>query len=319
MAFEAFEDLYDAVMEHYGRQEFASAYELLTAEGPRFPEDATMALYLRSCLAARLGERDQAIAILREALDRGFWFSEAVMRQSPSWQPLQGEPAFEELAAVAITRAEAARADPLVLPLVPLPGLLPGQRYPLVFALHGNGDNAAHTLRGWGALAQQGWLLAALQSSQPVSSSQFVWDDQERALADIASRYERFAAEFPVDQSRVILAGFSMGGETALRACLAGTIPARGFLLLGPGGPTIDEPQDWLPLIEAARGRGLRGYILMGETDATIPHDAIRELAALLNREGIPCELEEIPGLRHDYPADAGPYLRRALAFIGGR
>lgn len=319
MAFETFEHLHDAVMEHYQRQEFASAYELLTGEGPRFTEDATMVLYLRSCLAARLGEHGRAIAILREALERGFWFSATVMRQSPSWQPLQGDPAFEALAAIAIERAEAARTDPLLLPLVPLPGLLPGQRYPLLFALHGNGDNAAHTLRGWGALARQGWLLAALQSSQPVSSSQYVWDDQEQALADIASRYARFAAEFPVDESRVVLAGFSMGGETALRACLAGTIPARGFLLLGPGGPTIDAPGEWLPLIEQARGRGLRGYILMGGADATIPHGEIRELAALLNQHGIPCGLEEIPDLRHDYPADAGPYLQRALRFIGGR
>src|SRR5690348_4945115 len=113
-----------------------------------------------------------------------------------------------------------------------------------------------------------------------------------------------------------------MGGETALRAALLGTIPVRGFILLGPGGPTIDTPDAWLPLLDAAASRGLRGYVFLGGADDDIPQDAVREIVAHLNTHGIPCGLETIPAIAHEYPADFGPYLARALAFIeqpGGR
>jgi hypothetical protein len=86
-------------------------------------------------------------------------------------------------------------------------------------------------------------------------------------------------------------------------------------LLLGPGGPTIDNPQEWLPLIEQ-RARNLRGYVLMGERDHNIEQEAIRQLVNLLNKNGIPCELETIPDLVHEYPRDVTPYLLRALDFI---
>src|SRR5919204_212614 len=86
-----------------------------------------------------------------------------------------------------------------------------------------------------------------------------------------------------INPGRVVIAGFSLGGETALRAVLSGAVPARGFILLGPGGPTIDTPEEWLPLIEEGSDRKLRGYVLLGEEDAGVPQDAIRKLVELLN------------------------------------
>jgi predicted esterase len=90
----------------------------------------------------------------------------------------------------------------------------------------------------------------------------------------------------------------------------------KGFILLGPGGPTIDTPEEWLPLIKEGAERNLRGYVLLGEEDAGVPHDAIRTLVDLLNANGIPCHLEMLPGLAHQYPPDTGPALSRALGFI---
>ena len=111
-----------------------------------------------------------------------------------------------------------------------------------------------------------------------------------------------------------------LGGETALRAALSGMVPVRGFILLGPGGPTIDTPEAWRrsapTLIRQGAERNLRGYVLLGEEDAGVPHDAIRALVELLNANGIPCHLEILPGLAHEYPPDPGPVLSRALGFI---
>src|SRR5205823_9745002 len=126
-------------------------------------------------------------------------------------------------------------------------------------------------------------LLAAVQSSQIAATKTYLWDDQATAMRDIEARYADLRRLHAIDAGRVVLAGFSLGGETALRAALSGAIPTKGFILLGPGGPTIDTPEEWLPLITQGAERNLRGYVLLGEEDAGVPHDAIRTLVELLN------------------------------------
>lgn len=312
----SFEELYDQAMVLYGTRAFGEVLDLMTAEGGRFPDHAAEVYYLRSCMAARLDRPEQAIGILQEALDRGLWYGEQMMHATPSWQPLQGLPAFRRLAAICKERQDAEHIESRVFVLEPAGGCATAPGCPLLLALHGNGDNGTRSLQGWAPVAAAGWLLAALQSSQVASVNAYIWDDQATALGEVATQYAALQAQHTLDPTRVLIAGFSMGGETALRAALEGTIPARGFILLGPGGPGIDTPDSWLPLIARAAGRGLRGYVLIGEADNNIPQAEIRMLVDLLNSHGIPCLLETLPGMKHEYPADFGPVLGRALAFV---
>ncbi|MDQ3927725.1 MAG: dienelactone hydrolase family protein [Chloroflexota bacterium] len=317
MAIETFDDLYNKGMEYYRNQQYADALDLLTREGERFPEDAPMVLYLRSCMAARVGQPDMALDLMQESLDKGYWYGEQVMRESPSFQSLQGLPRFEKMVEICKARhAEYANADPVLLTLEPEGDCPPEKPCPLLIALHGNGSNARASIQAWRCIVSNGWLLAAPQSSQAVGMRAFIWDDQETALREVKEHYSQLCTQHAIDAGNVVIAGFSMGGETALRAALSGTVPARGFVLLGPGGPTILTPDAWLPLIEEAKARNLRGYILLGEQDEGVPHDEIRALAKLLNENGIPCELEMVPGIAHEYPRDFAPYAARALAFV---
>lgn len=317
MAIETFDDLYNKGMEYYRNQQYTEALDVLTREGERFPEDAPTVLYLRSCMAVRVGQPDMALDLMQESLDKGYWYGEDVMRQSPSFQSLQGLPRFERMVEICKERhAEYAGADPVLLTVEPEEGCPPEKPCPLLIALHGNGSHTRPSIQAWRSIVSDGWLLAAPQSSQAVSVRAFVWDDQEIALREIKEHYSQLCAQHAIDTGNVVIAGFSMGGETALRAALSGTIPVRGFILVGPGGPTIGTPDAWLPLIEEAKARNLRGYILLGERDDSIPQDEIRTLAGLLNDNGIPCEFEVIPGIAHEYPRDFAPYASRALAFV---
>src|SRR5262249_45776663 len=281
----------------------AEALELLTQEGDAFPEQAVTALYLRSCLAARVGRTELALAILEDAIGRGFWYGEEMLRQSPSWQSLQGLPGFEHMAAICMARQGQARTGPDLLVEEPVGAAFAGQARPLFLALHGNGDRAARALAGWRPIVARGWLLAAPQSSQIGATSAYGWFDEEVALREVAEQYATLRERFAIAADHVLLAGFSMGGEIALRLALRRTIPARGFLLLGPGGNMTDgAPEAWLPLIAEAAATGLRGALLIGEEDANSSQDAVRVLAELLGAHGVPCMLETLPGLGHEYP-----------------
>jgi dienelactone hydrolase len=309
------------VMKLFRDQNYAGAFRLLTAEGPRYPGNETDVCYLRSCLAARQGNYGLAVEILEKALERGLWFGETLLRGSPSWQPLQGRPDFEKVVAASRARQRAeqeGRPPAHYSTLTPKGGTPP---YRAIVALHGNGENVRKALDGWRAVVDEGWLLAALGSSQIVQSDGYVWDDTEVALREVREQYAALAAGHELSAGHLVIAGFSMGGYTALRAALNGTIPARAFILLGPGGPDPGSPDDlgsWLPLIQELRGRGvpLRGCLLAGQDDDLIPVETQRRLAGFLTEQGIPCGFEMLPGVAHAYPLDLRPIIQRALAFI---
>jgi predicted esterase len=316
MSYATFTELYDAVITHAQRGEFAQAYALITAESSRFPEAASTVLYLRSCMAERVGDRAAALATLGEALDQGYWYGEQLLRSSPSWQPLQGEPTFERLVARSFAMMAAATHD--LEPLLTVPaGAPPPSGWPLLLTLHGNGGNPQLSREGWSPAAD-GWLQAALRSSQAISSQQYVWDDQEQARADVLDQLTSVRAAHPIDEGRLVLAGFSRGAEVALLLALTGALKVQGVVLLGPGGPLSEQPEQWLSLIRAA-DRELRAAVIIGEDDDAGLVDGALQLAPLLDDYGIACYLEVVRGLGHAYPRDGGAALRRGLDFVSGR
>lgn len=317
MPFQTYNDLYTEALRLHQAGQSAEAYELLTSEGERFtaPEHENMILYLRSCTLARTGRQEQAIDLIQQAYDKGYWYGEMVMRESPSYASLQGRPEFERLAELGRVRQAEVAGTPRML--VAEPEGSPGdQLYPTLVVLHGNTQTGRVALDAWRPATGQGWLVASIQSGQATSYNMYIWDDQEAALRDVESQFARLCEDYDLDLRRFIIAGFSYGGETALRAALTGTVPAIGFVLLGPGGNTFGNPEEWQPLIEQAASKGLRGYMLLGEQDTEDLLEAAKATVKMLNEGGIPCELEILPGLAHEYPADFGPVIARALAFV---
>ncbi|MBA3533136.1 MAG: dienelactone hydrolase family protein [Ardenticatenales bacterium] len=313
-----FDDLWNQAMEHFQAAHYEDAYQVLTTEGARFPAQSHLVYYLHACAMARVGKTEQTVQLLDEAYQAGIWYTEQVMRQTPSFQSIQGHPAFEEI--VPRFKAHQAEMERNIQPLLfieePEGGCTPERACPLLLALHGNGQNGDLALNDWRPIVAEGWLLAAAQSSQITAPNSFVWDEHECSIREVQAHYADLTEKYTLDPTRLLVGGFSMGGEITIEAVLSGAIPARGFIVVGPGGPYMDNSSLWEPLIEGAGGRGLRGYILMGEADRTIPQEQIRVLVEKLNAAGIPCELEVHPTLQHEFPAGFEQSLQKALAFV---
>jgi predicted esterase len=269
-------------------------------------------------MASLINETALALQLLEEALEAGLWWAEAQLREESDLQSLQGLPQFEQLVEVCQKRhAEAqAQAVPVLLTLQPEGGCQAGlQPCPLLLALHGNDQTAEGSVGFWRSAVSRGWLLALPQSSQVRGPDGYIWNDQDRAVREIQEHYATLCEQYAIDPDRVVLAGFSRGGELAIWLALSGTIEVRGFIAVGPGGPYTNEPDKWAPLIEASQGRGLRGYLVVGEQDIFC-YEGTQALAALLKSRDIPCELEVHPNLGHDFPPDFQQSLARALEFL---
>ncbi len=305
-----FHQLYAKFAQFYEGEQWAAALDMWTRAFDRFPEWAADIYYSRLCMIGRLDDKPQGLRLLQEMLDAGFWYSEPMLRDSPSLQAWQGDPEFERQVR-AHTDAQAQAKAPA--PDTRIPDASPP--YPLLLAMHGQTSTAEAEIGHWEGVSTGGYMLAMAQASQLVWAGGGLWT-VEKSVPEVAEYYEGLSAAYAYDPQRVIVGGYSMGGEIALQAALTGAVLARGFVVLAPaGGPLSHEPQGCESIIQAAHKRGMRGAIRVGKHDASASQDGIRALAAMLNEAGAPCKLMTFDG-GHAYPPDFDQMLLDALTFV---
>ena len=242
----------------YGEGAYAAAYDLATREMGRFPAWAQSSYYnWRMCAACLMGQPDLALRLLDEALAAGHWYDEAGLREDGDLAALQGHPEFERLVAVSLRRREQALVSARPEMNVYQPSGEPP--YPLLLALHGNHSNLAESAGHWQAATEQGWLVAAPQSSQVMGAGTFGWNDREWAVREVGDHFAALRERYAIDVGRVVVAGFSMGGGLATWLALSGAIPTRGFVGVGAFLPNVG---DIIPLLEAGGGNGRRAYLI---------------------------------------------------------
>lgn len=294
---------------------------LATEALTQFPDETASLNYWRLCLAASMEKPEMANQILEKSLSEGTWYSEMLLRQSPSLQAMQEDAEFERLVNVSLKMQEADPTDahPMLV-LRPEDGCGPDDEgCPVIYFLHGNQDSAHNNLVHWSPLANTGWLMALPQSSRALWAGAYAWADYESATVEATANFDRLTTNYGVNEQRVILGGFSMGAEVALAMALKGDIQAGGFLLLAPGGPFMDDLSLWDPFFETFEqdeNRQLRGYILTGDIDDAISQANVRTLVKRLNNAGIPTQHDTFANIAHEYPANFPETLELALAYI---
>lgn len=294
------------LMRHYRAGDYAAALEALDPLARAYPDQEARLEFWRACLLARLERLDDALDTLTEALDRGLWWSEREF-SDPDLEPLRGRPELAPLLAVCRRRhaeAEAASRPGLIIaaPTVPV-----REPLPLILTLHGRGGDAESDRPYWEQACGAGWLVASAQSSQLNFPGAHVWDDFDRARAELQSHLDLLRREYPLDPARIVLGGFSQGASLAARLTATGALPAVGFIAVAPGGLDVDA------LALSARP-GPRGYVISGGQDPN--HSRHAALAAALTARGLPCAFEPHDRLGHEFPAEFGPSLAKALSFL---
>ncbi|MGD8404410.1 MAG: dienelactone hydrolase family protein, partial [Anaerolineales bacterium] len=267
--------------------------------------------------AALLGKSDLALQIFQEGLDAGFWWGKDVLVNDDDLKSLLEMPEFKRLVEASEARRQAAQVASKSLALS-LPAPTPTdstEPLPLLLALHGNNSNAQDSVTFWESAVGQGWLTVLLQSSQMFGPNAFVWNDLELGAQEIKAHYQELSEKQPFDTAKVVVGGFSKGGEMAIWLALKEVIPLVGFIAVNPGGPFIQDTEQWKPILEDCKTLpNLRGFFLVGENDQSL--DKIQALHEMLVSYGMTCDLVVAPQIAHEFPADFDQTLARALEFV---
>ncbi|HVL90851.1 MAG TPA: hypothetical protein VM841_11530 [Actinomycetota bacterium] len=282
----------------------AEAAALAEAQRHLHPQEAHSIDWWIMSAAAAAGEHDTALRVLEESLDRGDWFAPDRMRETGDFDSLAGDERFEQ----ALKRCGERRDEALhhARPALTIQRPASPPPWPVLLALHGNGEPVASVLRHWGGT---GRLLAAPVSGSVSGPDRFVW---AAATTGEVRRHVATLSEMGAMTSDLIIGGFDRGAYHALRLALTGAVAARGAIVVSPAMNDIEEIEGSLP---DAAARGLRVAFVYGTGDPR-PAKAVPRVAAQLAGAGLETRVESRDELVRDYAEDWAALLPDLLAFI---
>ncbi len=268
-------------------------------------------LYAQEQAAA--GSADEALAALERAVAQGCRYKKEWLAENPQLISLKALPGFADLVARSDRAYQEATAAAKPHLTFAVPDTLPDAfGYPLLMVLHGNNSNMKETAPHWASMADKGWVVAVPQSTEVgMSPDTYTWNDREETAKQLDLQLERVKRASEIDASRIIIAGFSMGGLQAIALTLTKRIKARGFIAVAAWLPHIRE---FTTLVEGGAGKMLRAYLLVGEEDAS--REGAAALVDLFTSHKLKAQLDLRAGLGHEYPEDMAETLPKALEFV---
>jgi predicted esterase len=205
-----------------------------------------------------------------------------------------------------VRRAFRSRIDNTLQPYcVRIPaGYEPGKprKYPLIVYLHGSASDET-SLAGVDYLSDGEYIELAPRGRGP--SNAFTRD---HAQEDIEEAIAAVIQSYPVDETRIILTGFSMGGYGVYRTFYEH--PARyKALAVSSGQPDLashyfpgEDHPNFLEDKNLGKSKGMPIFIFHGREDRNCPFAITQELAAKLERAGARVELVTEAGAGHERP-----------------
>lgn len=257
------------------------------------------------------GQFQENLALFQEGHRKGyFYFLHPAL---PALKPYLDLPGFSELMEADRILYDSALEDSNTLFRISLPeDFQQDGSYPLMLIFHGGNSNLQRLEKHWHQKYLDSTCIKAyLQSYRHFDSGSFTWRSGDpRSDIQLQHIYREIQDKYPVDTSRIILAGISAGANYALGMALRGVLPVYGIIAFCPGLPGVlrqaCEPE--------TLQRTFRTYILGGEHDFYLKQQ--EELMAHMDRLGIPYSYVQVKGMGHQYPEDEGKYLLDGLRFI---
>jgi len=294
--------------------DYLEAYNFITENYKGIKGNLAQIYNFRYTIANKAGLEELALQIMSESIvEKGFWYQYHYLIEDEDLKSLNKYKEFDELLDICKKRElEAKRNEKPDLKIIVSKKINEQYKYPLIIALHGDQENIEITEDYWSSCVHKNYLLALPQSSQIQFSEGYEWKDIEKGSQELKEHYENILEKHNIDSDNTIIGGFSAGGRVALYSILKDIIQVKGFILVAPWLPEIDE---WVPLLDKIREKGIKGYIVCGDKDDDC-YECSRRFADLLSSKKISYELKILKRLEQENPHSFNAILQNAIEFI---
>jgi predicted esterase len=309
-----YSEVYADVMAFYRQKKYAEAVAVLEQAVKQFPEKLSAITFNMAVLYNMLGKVDKCMGILEYGLERKVTY--AFWPGAGPFAPLEKEERFKKIMETNTRlQAEATAKNEAKVVVVTPEGYSDKdqKKYPLIIALHGWNMNAESFKKMWNSpKTGKEYIQAYIRSSQVLTKNTAGWTDFQLGRKDVSNIYNKLIKDYPVDTGKVIIAGFSQGGQMALDIAVHNIIPSAGFVALKPGGGI---PENFnLDAVKKAHQRGLRGVIITGDKDHSLEDQ--KKMAKMFDEAGLPNQLMVNPDQGHWFSKDFPTQLEKAVNYI---
>ncbi|EQB86798.1 putative esterase [Clostridium punense] len=257
---------------------------------------------------------ESCIKLIKRAVEKGYPFP----LHWPIFDLLRNHPEYEFLHNLNSKLLQQAKENSKFKYEVHLPKSYdPTKEHPVFFCLHGDGFHCNIKNISWywkpDALLEKGYIVVYPQSSQMYFHNSFGWlRDPALSRKELKACYEQLLLDYSIDESSVIIGGFSGGATTSINIAFENTIPTRGVITLCPG-----DYLDSVGLEDAKKlaEREMKIVILEGEKD-TDP--VVQHILKLFKEVGLAHEYHINKGIGHWYPEDLTEKTLKSVEFIVG-
>lgn len=308
-----FDRFSNEILTDYQQGKYQEALNVIDKALEHFPQRAQLLVYWKMCMYGKLNDVDSTIQAFQNAIDAGYWYGPSQLADDDAdLLPATGHAEFRRLRDLSIERHQEAvkNAKPELLVLPPCADTNPP--YPMLLVLHGNNSNAEDTAQFWKSLTEQGWLVALAQSSQISGPFAYIWNDASIAVPEIQTHFAQLQKDYPLDESRIVVGGFSAGAGLACGLVLRQEIKAKGFVALGP---FFQSAEDFASEIDFSAVKHVQGVMIVGDQDQPCLVGTLK-MTAILKENQVPCHLTLIEDLGHIYPQDFDQRLSKAISYI---
>jgi len=182
-------------------------------------------------------------------------------------------------------------------------------KYPLMLILHGGIGNIPDLQINYNSTKlKYEFIVAYFQGSSLAGT--FTRGFSNGWTGRIKNGYDQIISKYPIDTTKIILAGPSAGGARSIILGLNDMIPAKGLLL---SFAVLPSGLDSTTYINSAK-RGLKIALLCGENDWAIKEQ--KELGYNFDKYGITNRFVVFPDKGHEYPDNWPYYLDTSIEFI---
>ena len=311
MNYENYRQLDADVDKLFAEKKYAQAIVLLEIARQHFPEFIDEILWYQAIIYVLSGRHDHCLTTLEEIISKGLFNQLEWDVLDPVRDNARFKTVFE---ANQRLLAEAQKNARMQYRIFTPDGYNPQMQYPLFIALHGNGDSLDYFIYNWepAGLLNKGFIVCYVQSSQTQSNKGFSWTvSYETTRRDIKAAYDAVVQQYAVDPHNILVGGFSGGAIAAIEVAMANTLTLKGFVSLCPDRKPDSFSRENVRL---AAQRGVRGVILEGENEGTVP--AEQEMLEVFNVANLPCQFVLNPNTGHAFPPDFDQKLLDAIEFI---
>ncbi len=267
------------------------AYQYLVSNLDRADEWSSQVYNFLYCLAATSGKLDEAINWLKEAImDKGLWYRTEVF-EDDDLDAIRNHSDFAACVELSNSRyQEALKSTTTKF------SWKKKIKNNLLVILHGNQQNNEISKMFWSGLNAPNFQIEYLQSSEIDSYQLYRWSDDGDGPAQLNNALRKVEGEL---YNKTVLAGFSAGCNTILRAIKLGNIKCNMIILFSPWMPVVESICD--EVITALKDKQIEVVLICGELDEDcMPQCRLFEKRAMaLNFE---YKQNYIKDISHEYP-----------------